>query len=122
MNFYENDSSSAAFIIQRASEDALLINGEVYTQTVVITAEGLTTWSVNSIAELTPELLEPLAEAEPEFILIGTGAKMQLLDPELLQLFYSRGVGVEMMDTPAAARTYNLLAQEGRAVIALLIL
>lgn len=122
MNFYENDSSSAAFIIQRASEGVLLINGEVYTQTVLITAEGLSTWSMNSLSELTQDFLERLIAAEPELILIGTGAKMQRLAPELLQLCYAKHIGVDMMDTPAAARTYNLLAQEGRVVIALLIL
>jgi uncharacterized protein len=122
MNFYENDPSGVAFVIQRASEHALVINGEAYTQTVVISAQGLTTWSISAVSELTPALLEPLAEDELELILIGTGVKMQLLDPQLLQLFYSRGIGVEMMDTPAAARTYNLLAQDGRALTAILIL
>lgn len=121
MNFYE-DSSNATWIIQRATLSEMLINGEAYTQSLTLTERGLTPWPVQSPSELTVALLEPLTLNMPELVIIGTGAKMVMLPPALLQVFYQKSIGVEIMDTPAAARTYNLLASEGRALNAAFIL
>lgn len=56
-----------------------------------------------------------------EVLLIGTGTKQQFLAVEVVSDLLSLGIGVEMMDTPAAARTYNILMSEGRRVVAALL-
>lgn len=61
------------------------------------------------------------AEEKPELVLIGTGEKMQLVPSALRQALEAAGIGYDVMDTGAAARTYNVLLIEGRRVSALLL-
>lgn len=60
-------------------------------------------------------------EHAPELILIGTGLKQQFLHPAVTQRLLGMGIGVEIMDSQAAARTYNILMSEGRKVLVVLI-
>ena len=55
-------------------------------------------------------------------VIFGSGAKLRFVSPALLRGLIERGIGVETMDTAAACRTYNILAQEGRRVVAALLL
>ena len=57
----------------------------------------------------------------PEVLLVGTGRRQRLLPPDVLRPLLAAGIGVEAMDTEAAARTYNILMAEGRRVIVALI-
>lgn len=59
---------------------------------------------------------------DPEILLLGTGEKIQFPAPELMSLPASRGIGLEIMDTAAACRTYNILVSENRQVVAILLL
>ncbi len=59
-----------------------------------------------------------ILRTEPEIIILGTGEHLQFPAPTLLQASYEAGVGLEVMDTGAACRTYNILASEGRRVSA----
>lgn len=61
------------------------------------------------------------AEEKPELVLVGTGEKMQLLPAGFRQSLEAAGIGYDVMDTGAAARTYNVLLIEGRRVAALLL-
>ena len=67
------------------------------------------------LADLTAAL-----ELKPEIILIGTGALAALPDLTLMDALAARGIGLEFMTTPAACRTYNVLVQEQRRVVAAL--
>ena len=68
------------------------------------------------------ERVAGLAGLGVEIVLLGTGENLHLLHPRLLQSLARSGVGVEVMDTHAACRTYNILVAEGRKVAAALIL
>lgn len=67
-------------------------------------------------------LVEQVLALAPELVLLGTGTRQRLPSPRLLASFLQRGVGLEAMDNAAAARTYNLLAFEGRRVAAILLI
>jgi uncharacterized protein len=58
---------------------------------------------------------------KPEIVLLGTGATFVFPDPARLAPLRDARVGVEVMDTAAACRTYNILLAEGRNVVAALI-
>lgn len=60
-------------------------------------------------------------EQAPELIIVGTGHKQQFLHPSVTQRLLTMGIGVEIMDSQAAARTYNILMSEGRKVLVILI-
>ena len=59
-------------------------------------------------------------EMKPEVVLLGTGAKQVFLPPQLMMQFYNKGIGIEVMTTDAACRTFNVLVSEGRNVLAAL--
>lgn len=78
-------------------------------------------WAPGGFAALTETDYGSLLEHEPELVLLGTGPRQQFPHPRLLQPLSSARVGVEVMDTRAACRTFNVLVAEGRRVAAALI-
>ena len=79
-------------------------------------------WNVQSFESLASQDIEALAALKPELVLIGTGDRLRFPDPRLLASLASARIGAEVMDTRAACRTYNILAEEGRNVAAALII
>ena len=78
-------------------------------------------WAPDGFAALAePDFAALLAHA-PETVLLGTGARQQFPHPRLLQALSAAHVGVEVMDTRAACRTFNILVAEDRRVAAALI-
>lgn len=98
------------------------ISGRRYTQSLILTPSAITPWEPAAVLDLTPGHLLPLAQGSPQVVLIGTGHRPVLLDPALYAPLSTLGIGIEVMTTPAACRTYNLLMSEGRLVAAALIL
>lgn len=98
------------------------ISGRRYTQSLILTPKAITPWGPAVALDLTPEHLLTLAQGSPQVVLIGTGQRPVLLDPALYAPLLALGIGIEVMTTPAACRTYNLLMSEGRLVAAALIL
>ncbi len=81
-------------------------------------------WPVADMAELTPAAFDEVIAAGPgvvEFVLLGTGAKQALPPRAIREALSAAGLGLEFMSTEAAARTYNVLASEGRRMAAALI-
>ena len=70
---------------------------------------------------LTEGQFAELCAYKPEVVLLGTGASIRFPHPSLIRALTDAGVGIEVMDTAAACRTYNILAAEGRAVVAALL-
>jgi uncharacterized protein len=99
------------------------VNGTRYAASLVVSAERIVTdWPASSIDALSADHLAAIAELAPEIVLLGTGATFSFPGPARLAPLHHAGIGVEVMDTPAACRTYNILLGEGRNVVAALIL
>jgi uncharacterized protein len=77
-------------------------------------------WTTNAAARLTIADLEPALALQPTIIVLGTGTERLLPDIELMAAVAARSVGLEIMNTPAACRTFNVLLQEQRRVVAAL--
>jgi uncharacterized protein len=75
-------------------------------------------WPVRDVRAMTPTDLEPLLALEPELVLLGSGATQAFPPPAAMAACLSRGIGLETMTNAAAARTFNVLASEGRRVVA----
>jgi uncharacterized protein len=84
---------------------------------------GMHAWPVRAPAELTPEAFELVFEetAEIELLLIGTGRDIAALPEALRWRFRDSGIGIDIMPTAAAARTWNVLLAEERRVAAALV-
>lgn len=79
-------------------------------------------WSCARFEDLAPGHFAELALHDAELVLLGSGSRLRFVPPAWLQPLMARRIGIETMDTAAACRTYNILAGEGRNVIAALIL
>ena len=109
--------------VQSVSELAITINGQSYASTIALTQDKVfENWEPKPVADLGDSDFEILLEVAPEIILLGTGRSNVFPPRELMFAFARRGVGLECMDTAAAARTFNVLAAEGRQVAAVLYL
>jgi uncharacterized protein len=94
-----------------------------YRENVLVTPERVVTgWTAGGFDTLTEADFTALAELKPEVVLLGTGASLRFPHPRLTRALTDAGIGVEVMDTPAACRTFNILAAEGRRVVAAVIL
>lgn len=125
-------------------DDYIEINKQRYQHSVYFAPEGpIHALDIQQPAHFTIELLQkitgvkaikqspldflesgPVRLSNPqqiEVVLIGTGTRQHFLSPQLLQPFFSLGIGIETMDSQAAARTYNILMSEDRRVITALI-
>ena len=79
-------------------------------------------WNCTSFEQLTAEHFALLAETKPELVIFGSGPRLRFPPPAFLRVLMSQRIGIETMDTMAACRTYNILAGEGRRVIAALLI
>jgi uncharacterized protein len=77
-------------------------------------------WTTSAPADLRLADLEPALALSPTIVLLGTGTERLLPDVELMAALAERSVGLEIMNTPAACRTFNVLLQEQRRVVAVL--
>lgn len=97
------------------------ISGQVYQEPVLVFPDEVRIWAVSVVDQIDSQSLESAVEKQTEVLLVGTGPKMHMLPASLRKALRSRGVGIEVMDTGAACRTYNILMAEGRRVAAALL-
>ena len=97
------------------------VNGERRDGSLIVFPDRILDWPVAGFEALRPEDFALLAEAQPEIVLLGTGARQRFPHPRLTQALTQARVGVEVMDTAAACRTYNILMAEERRVAAALL-
>ncbi len=102
----------------RAYDDTSLQIGDDRFDTGLLIHHGHVTvpWGPERIGDLTPEHLARILESPPEVLLIGTGRTTSFPNISVFDILEAAHIGVECMDTRAAARTYNILAAEGRHV------
>lgn len=88
-----------------------------------LTPEAASGWDAPPLDDLDPAVLTPLLalRPEPEFLLLGTGRSMRRPPPGLVSALEAQGVGVEAMDSRAAARAWGVLRGEGRWIVAALL-
>ncbi len=104
----------------------LTINDENYSISLILHGnEKILIPEAHQVTDLSTERLNELAQRGPQVLLIGTGSAQTFLDSSaLLKLsgFIEKQIGIEVMSTASAARTYNILAQEGRDVVGIFFL
>jgi uncharacterized protein len=79
-------------------------------------------WQCQRHDQLQQAHFDQLAELGPELVIFGSGSRLRFPPPVLLGALMARRIGIETMDTVAACRTYNILAGEGRHVVAALLI
>ncbi len=103
--------------------DSLRIQGELYDASVLVPWAGTPQpWKVERLDQLTPAHFEAVLAMNPEVVIFGSGAKLRFVSPALYRSLIDKRIGVETMDSGAACRTYTVLANEGRRVVAAIML
>ncbi len=98
------------------------VDGERIHHSVIVGPEGQRiAWPGSRFEDLGPAQFEQLAQLDVEVLIFGSGSRIRFPRPAWLAPLVARRIGLETMDTAAACRTYNILAQEGRRVAAALL-
>jgi uncharacterized protein len=111
-------------ILQAYGKGGFRVSDTQWTGAIMVFPTRTVNWNVGSVSDLTLEVFAPVAEASDppiELLLIGTGQRMALLPSKLQAGLRAMGFGIDIMDTGAACRTYNVLIGEERRVAAALL-
>ena len=113
----------SAVTIRHAESGRICIGDEQFEQSIVLSADqNIRSWTATNIGELMIEDFEELLTTEPDVVILGTGWQACFVPRELTFAMARRGIGFEVMDTPAACRTFNILLAEGRRPAAILMI
>lgn len=111
------------YFLRAADGRSALVNERQLDRSFVVAPDALIEdWDVRSVATLGVADLEPVLALSPELVLLGSGHRQTFPSPEILAACLSRGIGLDTMANDAAARTYQVLAAEGRRVVAAFVL
>lgn len=109
--------------VRRADAHTIVVVDRPFTASIILTRDKvIDDWGVEDVVAMTPDHVEPIVALNPDVVLLGTGAQQKFPSQAVLAAFLRRGVGVEVMDNAAAARTWDILASEDRNVIAAFII
>ena len=115
--------TATSLTIRSVSDGRICIGDNSYDHAIALTADSiLGEWPTKAVAELNEDDFAALLEGKPEVIIVGTGRTNIFPPRELVFAMARRRVGLEVMDTTAAARTFNVLVAEDRQVAAVLYL
>ena len=99
------------------------VSGQRWSGSLLVPWRGdVRAWPLEALDALTPEHFEQALALKPELVIFGSGERIRFVSPSLYRCLIEARIGIETMDTVAACRTYNVLASEGRSVVAALLL
>lgn len=118
----EPDSGDARYVIRGYSEHSILVNDvELHRSVIVLPDALITDWPPQSVAELTMEHIEALAQMNVGLVILGTGRRTRFPSAAVMSPLARESIGYEVMDTHAACRCYAVLVAEHRPVAAALL-
>lgn len=116
------DKGSATYQIQSCYQGVIFVNQIAYNHPILVMPETLVSpWGPTSFEDLSTKHFEQILTYQPQLVLLGTGETLRFPDQQLLEALINHQIGVEVMDTKAACRTYAILMAEGRKVLAALL-
>jgi uncharacterized protein len=122
MHFNEADTSGG-LVVRAYAAGLIRIADTDYRSSLILSPERVIQgWAPPAAERMQPSDLQPVWALEPELVVLGTGRVQRFPPVEVWTTVTRRGVGLEIMDTGAACRTYNILMSEGRRVVAALIM
>ena len=122
MKLHSDNPGVAGHRITAYGTGFVAVNGTSFTGTILLgEGELATDFEECEPGDLSPATVARLRALDPEVVIIGTGAGHVFPPPGLFAPLIRDGIGVEIMSTSAACRTYNILGGEGRKVVALLL-
>ena len=120
---FQPDTAEGVNTITRCEPGLVRVGADNHSQSVLVPWQGaVQPWGPARVAQLTAAHFELALSLQPELVIFGSGPRLQFIAPTLYRSLIERRIGIETMDTAAACRTFNVLASEGRRVLAALLL
>ena len=120
---FQLDEQQGGNSISRHDGQCVWVNGAPWRESLLVPWRGeVQGWNLRSFDDFSEAHFEQILAHKPELVILGTGAKLRFVKPALYRSLIQAGIGMETMDLGAACRTYNVLASEGRAVLAALLI
>ena len=118
---FDRERSANGPVVQDFTSGGFSVDGGVY-RALLLTPERADGWDAPALAELSLDDLAPVLALDPppEFLILGTGASLTFTPRALRTALEERGIGIEVMDSRAAARAWGLLRGEERWIVAAL--
>ena len=111
------------YVLRGVSGAGVLVNQETLSRSFLLTPNQIVEdWRPTSAADLQPADMEAVLALQPALVLLGTGPRQKFPAAAVMAALLTRDIGIEVMESAAAARTFNVLATEGRRVVAAFIL
>lgn len=111
------------YVLRGVSEAGVLVNQETVAASFLLAPNQLVPdWRPTSSADLQAADMDAVLALQPTLVLLGTGPRQRFPAAAVMAALLTRGIGIEVMDSAAAARTFNVLATEGRRVVAAFLL
>lgn len=120
---FQLDEPQGGNSISRHDGQNVWVNGQQHSASLLLPWRGeVQPWALARFEDLTQAHFEQILALKPELVIFGSGAKIRFPRPILYRSLIAARIGVETMDLAAACRTYKVLASEGRAVLAALLI
>lgn len=116
------DNPSSRNLVTGYGPGYVAINHREYRSSLILLPGRIESWSPGGFEALVESDFEAILALAPEILLLGTGLRQRFPKPALLRPLIEAGIGHEIMDLPAACRTFNILMAEGRNVAAALLI
>lgn len=118
-----NRDNVSAVTVRQIEPGSIIVGEQTINENVVLIREEIQRgWDFQDLSRVTEKDLDFVLRRNPELVVYGTGWRPQQPARELMFAMARRGIGLEVMDTPAACRTFNILVNEGREVAAILVI
>ena len=122
MHFARDDCNSE-LIIRACDDGQVTIGAQSYQRSLILTPERvIPDWQPQQVTDITEQDFDSILALQAEIILLGTGTRLCFPSAQLRAYVLATGTGLEVMDTSAACRTYNILLSENRRVVAALLI
>ncbi len=119
---FSQDNDNRDLRIHGYGDGVITVGEQQFAQSLILSRQVLLAdWRPQQVAELLYDDFAPVVDIAPEVLVLGTGSALRFPSPALTARLLQIGIGVEVMDTAAACRTYNILLSEERHVVAALL-
>jgi len=116
------DRITSRYSISAYTLNDITVNDKLYQQSLILSPEVLINPSpINCVDDLNEQTLQCVLDLNPDVVLLGTGEKQIFPEPKIFGLLGEKGIGLEVMNTGALCRTFNILVAEDRDVVAIII-
>jgi uncharacterized protein len=112
----------AGLNITSCSAEGITVSGTLYRSSILLLPGEVRPWDCTDVDTLDAAALAPAVELAPEILLLGSGRSLRFPAAGITRDLARRGIGLEVMDTRAACRTFNILTAEERRVVAALVI